>query len=65
MAMRYKNPSLDVVLEEMRQLNYDKIIILPLFPHYASSSSGSAIQRSMEIISKWWVIPNIEIFSIL
>ena len=63
MAMRYKNPSLDIVLEEMRQLNYDKIIILPLFPHYASSSSGSAIQRSMEIISKWWVIPNLEIVS--
>ena len=59
MAVSYKNPSLDVVLEEMRQLNYDKIIILLSFPHYASSSSGSAIQN-MEIISKWWVIPNIE-----
>jgi protoporphyrin/coproporphyrin ferrochelatase len=63
MAMRYKNPSLDIVLEEMRVQNYNKMIILPLFPHYASSSSGSAIQRCMEIISKWWVIPNIEIIS--
>ena len=63
MAMRYKNPSIDVVLEEMRIQNYDKLIILPLFPHYASSSSGSAIQRCMEILSKWWVIPHVEIIS--
>lgn len=63
MAMRYQEPSMDRVLEEMRLQNYDKIIVLPMFPHYASSSSGSAIQRAMEIISKWWVIPELEVVS--
>ena len=61
MAMRYQQPSMDDVLEKMRCQNYDKIIILPLFPHYASSSSGSAIQKALEIISKWWVIPELEV----
>ena len=54
---------MDKVLEEMRLANYDRIVILPLFPHYASSSSGSAIQKAMRIISQWWVIPEIEVVS--
>lgn len=63
LAMRYKNPSLVVVLERMRKANYDRIIILPLFPQYASASSGSAIEKAMDIIRKWWVIPEIKIIS--
>ena len=63
MAMRYKNPSMDSVLEKMRLANYDEIVILPLFPQYASASSGSAIEKAMNIIRKWWVIPEIRIIS--
>jgi ferrochelatase len=63
LAMRYKNPSLDVVLERMRSANYERIVILPLFPQYASASSGSAIEKAMDIIRKWWVIPEIKIIS--
>ncbi len=63
MAMRYQNPSMESVLERMRLANYDKIIILPLFPQYASASSGSAIEKAMSIIKKWWVIPEISIIS--
>lgn len=63
MAMRYKNPTMDSVLERMRQAGYHKIIVFPLFPQYASSSTGSALQRFMEIVSQWWVIPEIKIVS--
>lgn len=63
LAMRYQNPSLDSVLERMRLANYDQIIILPLFPQFASASSGSAIEKAMNIIRKWWVIPEIKIIS--
>ena len=63
MAMRYQEPSMSSVLDEMKKQNYDKIVIFPLFPQYASSSSGSAIQRAMEIISKWWVIPEVAVIN--
>lgn len=63
MAMRYQNPSMDSVLEKIRLCNYDQIIILPLFPQYASASSGSAIKKAMRIIQNWWVIPEIKIIS--
>ncbi|MEY4287328.1 MAG: hypothetical protein RL511_1416 [Bacteroidota bacterium] len=63
LAMRYKNPSLDTVLERMRKANYDRIVILPLFPQYASASTGSAVEKAMNIIRKWWVIPEIKVIS--
>ena len=63
MAMRYQSPSMHSVLEEMRRIGYEKIIILPLFPQYASASSGSAIEKAMDIIRKWWVIPEITTIS--
>ena len=62
-AMRYQNPSLEVVLDRMHKANYDQLIILPLFPQYASASSGSAIEKALNIIQKWWVIPEIKIIN--
>lgn len=63
LAMRYQNPSMDKVLAEMKKENYDKIIVLPLFPQYASASSGSALNKAMNIIQKWWVIPEVQLIS--
>jgi ferrochelatase len=59
-AMRYQNPSMDVVLEKMRKNQHEKLIIIPLFPQYASATTGSVIEKVMKIISKWWVIPEIK-----
>ena len=61
LAMRYQNPSLDDVIEQMENNNYEKIIILPLFPQYASASTGSAIDKALKLISKWWIIPEIKV----
>ena len=63
LAMRYQNPGLDEVCARMEKKGYEKIIILPLFPQYASASTGSAIEKAMKLISKWWVIPEIKIIS--
>ncbi|MBL4706723.1 MAG: ferrochelatase [Flavobacteriales bacterium] len=60
-AMRYQNPSMDKALAEMRAKNYERIVLFPLYPHYASSSTGSTIERAFKIMSKWWAIPEIEI----
>lgn len=62
-AMRYQNPSMNSVLERMKKALYDQIIIIPLFPQYASASTGSAVEKAMDIIKKWWVIPEIKIVS--
>lgn len=58
-AMRYQNPSMYDVMEEMRKKNYEHIIILPLFPQYASATTGSAVDLAMKIMRQWWVIPEV------
>lgn len=63
MAMRYQNPSMYDVMEVMRKKTYDHVIILPLFPQYASASNGSAIELAMRIMSKWWATPEISIIN--
>lgn len=62
-AMRYQNPSMDKVLADIQKENFDRIVLLPLFPQYASASGGSAIEKAMKIIKSWWVIPEIKIIS--
>jgi ferrochelatase len=63
LAMRYKNPSIPDVLEEMRKKNFARILVLPMFPQYASASTGSALDEVMRVVREWWVIPEIEFIS--
>lgn len=63
LAMRYKNPSIPDVLEQMRKRNYERIVVLPMFPHYASASTGSAMEEVMRIMQQWWVIPEVKFIS--
>lgn len=62
-AMRYKNPSLKKTLKSWEGKNFEQIIILPLFPHYASATNGSVLEESMNVFKKWWVIPEISFVS--
>ena len=61
MAMRYGEPSLPKTLDRMRQAQYRQIIVIPLFPQYASASTGSALAKVMESLMSWWVIPEISL----
>jgi ferrochelatase len=63
LAMRYKNPSIPDVLEQMRKKNFARIIVVPMFPQYASASTGSALEEVMRVINKWWVIPEVKLIS--
>ena len=58
-AMRYQNPSLPHVLAKIEKKAYAQLIVLPLYPQYASSTTGSTAQKVMEIICKWEVIPSV------
>lgn len=63
MAMRYGNPSIESVLNEIRVKGFKKLIAVPLFPHFASSTSGSIIEKLLKIISTWNYIPELKIIS--
>lgn len=57
LAMRYQNPSILAALERMKAGLVESIKVIPLFPQYASASTGSVIQSVMEILSKWPTVP--------
>lgn len=59
MAMRYGNPSIGKALAAIQKGNYDKLVILPMFPQYASSTNGTAIQAVIDEVRKWNTIPGI------
>jgi protoporphyrin/coproporphyrin ferrochelatase len=61
LAMRYGSPSIPDVLARMQKENYDSIVVVPLYPHYASSSTGTVVEEVMNVIGKWWTIPDIKI----
>ncbi|WP_299826059.1 ferrochelatase [uncultured Pontibacter sp.] len=62
-GMRYQSPSIKSALEELREQSVDRIIVLPLFPQYASASTGSVHDKIMEIVKDWWIVPSINFIS--
>lgn len=63
MGMRYQSPSIESALEELMKKKVKKIIVVPLFPQYASATNGSVIDRVMEIARGWQIIPEITFVS--
>ncbi|MCE3277975.1 MAG: ferrochelatase [Bacteroidetes bacterium] len=63
LGMRYQSPSIESALDKLRAAQVSKIIMIPLYPQYASSSTGSSIEEVMRVISKWEVIPSVKIIS--
>ncbi|GAB3702084.1 ferrochelatase [Spirosoma flavus] len=59
LAMRYQSPSIEAGLSEFQQLGLTDIVVIPLFPQYASASTGSVYQKVMEVVKSWDVIPAI------
>src|SRR6185436_11431885 len=59
-AMRYQHPSIESALTKLRSPGVGKIIVLPLFPQYASASTGSVHEKIMSLVSSWETIPEIQ-----
>jgi len=60
LAMRYQKPSLPSILEKFKGTPLKKLKVIPLFPQYASATTGSVHQEVMRIISSWQTIPDVE-----
>jgi len=45
LAMRYGEPSLAGALDQLAAADLAQIVVLPLYPQYASSSGGSSLER--------------------
>lgn len=58
-AMRYGKPSVAAELRNLRQHQCEKIIILPLFPQYSSTTTASVFDAVSAELENWRVIPEL------
>ena len=63
LGMRYQSPSLESALDKLRLAKVDNIIMIPLYPQYASSSTGSSVAEAIRLMQKWEVTPSLRIIS--
>lgn len=63
LAMRYQQPSIASQLAILMAQKVEKLIVLPLFPHYASATTGSVHQKVLEELSRYLVIPHTRLIS--
>ena len=61
LAMRYQSPSIESALNKLKDALVDSIKIIPLFPQYASASTGSVYEKVLDIVRKWPTSPNLSI----
>ena len=59
LAMRYQSPSIASQLEYLLNEQVREIVVFPMFPQYASATTGSVHDEIMRLLRKKDTIPNI------
>lgn len=59
LAMRYQQPSIESAIARLLKQQVHEIVVFPLFPHYASASTGSVHEEVMRVMSKKQAIPGL------
>ena len=63
LAMRYQSPSIASVLNKLLEKQISELVVLPLFPQYASASTGSVHEEVMRLLAKKEKIPNVKMIN--
>jgi protoporphyrin/coproporphyrin ferrochelatase len=58
-AMRYGRPAVAERIQSMRAQGVDRILLLPLYPQYAASSAGSALDAAWRLLPRLRNMPEV------
>jgi ferrochelatase len=61
LAMRYQNPSIAAGLEALRRQDVERVVVFPLFPQYASATTGSVHDEVMRVLRGQANIPDLRL----
>ena len=61
LAMRYGEPSIPAALDGFRTAGIDRIVVFPLYPQYASASTGSTVERVFTEAGRRWNTPFLQV----
>jgi ferrochelatase len=54
LAMRYGNPSVAAGLAELKAKQVAQVVVLPLYPQYATSTTQSTLEQVKEVAAREW-----------
>lgn len=60
-AMRYWHPMTDAVVERLRQDRVGHVILLPLYPQYSRSTTGSAVNEWRRVTARAGYAPRVSV----
>lgn len=63
LAMRYQNPSIESAIKNLLQMQVSEIIVFPMFPQYASATTGSIHEEVMRVLARQETIPNVKLIN--
>ncbi len=63
-AMRYWHPFLDEAVQQLIKWKPDEIVLVPLYPHFSTTTSGSSLDLWSSIVKKEPLLNKIKTFSI-
>lgn len=58
-GMSYGQPSITTALERLRASGAGRIVVLPLFPQYSSSTTGSVFDAVARTLQRWRRVPEL------
>jgi len=57
LAMTYGNPGIAGAIKAFAEQNVTKLLVLPLYPQYCSSTTGSVFDRTSKVLQRWRWLP--------
>ena len=57
LAMTYGNPSIALAVQALAAQNVRKLLVLPLYPQYCSSTTGSVFDCTTRVLRRWRWLP--------
>ncbi|MEO5702710.1 MAG: ferrochelatase [Gammaproteobacteria bacterium] len=63
LGMRYGNPSIATALQQLRAANVRRLLVLPLYPQYSASTTGSTFDAVADVLKTWRWLPELRMIN--
>jgi protoporphyrin/coproporphyrin ferrochelatase len=60
-AMRYGAPSIRAAMDELKAAACERLLVLPLYPQYAASTTASTQDEVFRVLARWRNLPEIRV----
>jgi protoporphyrin/coproporphyrin ferrochelatase len=57
LAMTYGNPGIEAQIQALAEQNVHRLLVLPLYPQYCSSTTGSVFDATARVLRRWRWLP--------